>query len=1123
MGATIHTIHQSEPRPAEDDAQFRLVRFQTFNWGTFSGLHDFAIPERGFLFVGPSGSGKSTILDAHAALLTPPKWVEFNVAAREADKHGKDRSLVSYLRGAWAQQTEDNGEHAVQYLRRTTTWSAIAETYRNPAGRTVVLAQVLWLRGSSTAPADVKRTYLVLQRPFELRELEFLAKADFDVRRIKHSLPDAWVRDEFSAYQERFRSLLGIASERALRLLHKTQSAKNLGDLNVFLRDFMLDPPETFATADQLVVEFSELDEAHRAVVKDREQIGVLAPARDAHDHLQAKGRERSEFKELEAGVERFRDQQRERLLDARIAELEVEHEGAIQEVVRLNGLLEDEDGKLTGLRLQREGVGGALALLEQQHEAAKKERPLRQEKYGQARAASVALGWEVATSAQEFAKLVAAAKNQREHAAEHARVLDERRNTLRDRARDLEREFTEVRAEIDVMLQQPSNIPAHMLRLRAEIAQALGLHPSKLPFVGELLEVKKEAAPWQGAIERVLHNFALSLLVDDADYTAVASHVNDRRLNARLVYLRMLPQDGRRAPPGPSSLVHKLAIAQKPQRAWLLGELIERFDYECADTMLAFRRAQYAVTQAGQIKSKARHEKDDRHDIADRRRWVLGFDNAEKRKLYEARAGQLAAEIAPLQTEQDELAQQVGRQRDALLHCQTLANLSWLEVDLASLEGRIQSLGDQVARERDAKPELRVLDAQIAEQGKVVAAFKKQHGDEELRRRSLDGERLKLRKAVMQLREQTVEITLTPAQHEGLEARFAATAKEPLTLESISDVAMKVMRGLQRELAELQERILHLQHAITDQFSDFNRRWAADSGGLDASLASAHDYFVKLARLESDGLPRHEERFFRLLREQSDQNLTLLSTRLDLERTAIRERLELVNESLAGAPFGHETHLVIETIDRSLEEVRTFKQSLKEALSQAYSLEADQAERRFLVLRALVDRLKSQDSVDRNWRKLVLDVREHVEFVARELDALGQEVEVYRSGAGKSGGQRQKLASTCLAAALRYQLGGQERSWPTFSTVVLDEAFDKADADFTTMAMNIFTTFGFQMIVATPLKSVMTLEPFIGGACFVHNQDRKTSSTLMIEYDEASRRLVLPESADDARQAASS
>ena len=81
----------------------------------------------------------------------------------------------------------------------------------------------------------------------------------------------------------------------------------------------------------------------------------------------------------------------------------------------------------------------------------------------------------------------------------------------------------------------------------------------------------------------------------------------------------------------------------------------------------------------------------------------------------------------------------------------------------------------------------------------------------------------------------------------------------------------------------------------------------------------------------------------------------------------------------------------------------------------------------------------------------------------------------------------------------------------PSFSTVALDEAFDKADAEFTTMAMNIFKTFGFQMVVATPLKSVMTLEPFIGGACFVHIKDRKTSHVVAIEYDEEQKRLKLP------------
>ena len=42
------------------------------------------------------------------------------------------------------------------------------------------------------------------------------------------------------------------------------------------------------------------------------------------------------------------------------------------------------------------------------------------------------------------------------------------------------------------------------------------------------------------------------------------------------------------------------------------------------------------------------------------------------------------------------------------------------------------------------------------------------------------------------------------------------------------------------------------------------------------------------------------------------------------------------------------------------------------------------------------------------------------------------------------------------------------------------------------------------------PMKSVMTLEPFIGGACYVHIKDRKTSHIVPIDYDETSGRLKL-------------
>jgi len=286
------------------------------------------------------------------------------------------------------------------------------------------------------------------------------------------------------------------------------------------------------------------------------------------------------------------------------------------------------------------------------------------------------------------------------------------------------------------------------------------------------------------------------------------------------------------------------------------------------------------------------------------------------------------------------------------------------------------------------------------------------------------------------------------------------------------------------------------------------------DAGDLDETLASAPEYLTLLQRIEHDGLPGFEERFFSLLKEQSSENLAALSRHISEARKEIRNRMELVNASLADAEFNPGTHLQIEVSERQLPDVRTFREQVRQVLEHAWTMGRDpaEAETRFATLRDLVRRLGGQESEDRRWREQVLDVRLHVEFVGRELDGEGREVEVYRSGAGKSGGQREKLATTCLAAALRYQLGGSDGALPVYAPVVLDEAFGKADNEFTELAMRIFERFGFQMIVATPLKSVMTLEPFIGGACFVDIADRNRSATLQIAYDLERRRLDLPD-----------
>jgi uncharacterized protein YPO0396 len=340
------------------------------------------------------------------------------------------------------------------------------------------------------------------------------------------------------------------------------------------------------------------------------------------------------------------------------------------------------------------------------------------------------------------------------------------------------------------------------------------------------------------------------------------------------------------------------------------------------------------------------------------------------------------------------------------------------------------------------------------------------------------------------------------------------------VTLDNLDQLMGKVVTDLGKAVGAIREKIIESKRDMEQCFAGFIRTWPTEAADMQANLASAQDFFAKLERLKNDGLPAHEQRFFDLLRNQSHENLAELSERMRDARREILDRMEGVNESLKQLPFNQSedqtTFLQIEVSERQLMEVQEFKREMLEALSHAWSEDKQLAETRFLVLRQMVERFSSQEAQWQRWRETVLDVRQHVEFIGRETDQNGTVVELYRSGAGKSGGQRQKLATTCLAAALRYQLGGRDRSLPRYAAVVLDEAFDKADNEFTTLSMNIFIQFGFQMIVATPMKSVMTLEPFIGGACFVDIRDRNVSSVLLIEYDSDRQRLKLPDKAQN-------
>jgi uncharacterized protein YPO0396 len=1074
--------------------QWRLERVELVNWGTFSGHVTVDVARAGHLFTGASGSGKSSLLDAIAAVLTPDRWLRLNAAAQDGSSRQSDRTLMSYVRGAWSKEADDTADRATTtYLRSKATWSGILLRYENLREEPVALLRVFHAPGTRTETTALKDARIFVRGDVGLLELKPHVESGIDARRMSKAFPDALITTggRHGRFHERIVRQFGFRGDATLQLLHKTQSAKNLGTLDALFRGFMLDQPGTFARSDTAVEQFTELDAAHKHVVDLRKQVDALRKVDEAITRFDLAGAEMTGASDLHDAVETFTAMLKLRLARdaagparAALARAQSNLSDAVREQ-----RLAVEAVETAKARVRNEG-GARVELLQERIASAQRDEAAAEEQVAQLAAELTRIGAPMPEDSAQFAELLAAA------VIETARDVPAVSYAVRDAASQARKTLDEVTTQIASLRDHRSNIDGRLLSARRFLAAAVGVPESTLPFAGELISVTAQHVEWRGAIERVLSSFATTLLVRDDQLVAARRAAETRTLGVRLV-IESVPHlvEEPRRPRDARSLVHRVSFAEGPFASYVRRRIATEFDYACVPHPDELDDVERGVTIGGLVKrSSRRYEKDDRFAIGDATRWVLGGDiEARLEALLELRREAVAAvdESAARDAEADAERQDALTRRDVFTR---VAAFTWERVDRASAAAVTAARLDELRALTRESGSLR--DAQDAAEraAQRLDESSSTHG-------SALGDQAIARKHVETIAAQIAELESaapTPIDESlvgALDARFRAE-KRSVTLDTVDAVARGVQSTLSKEKDTAAGRAADAEARFAGCAAEFRLGWPAASAELTAEIGDRYGYRELQQGILARGLPEKESEFRKLLRERSQDVVAHLLSDLRDAPGLIRERILPVNASLGRSPFeGTDRFLEIDAKTTRAPEVVEFLVDLRRIVEGNWADESvTGAERRFVVLQRVIGRLGSKDRVDTDWRARVLDTRLHVSFLAREKDAEGRVVRVYDSAEGLSGGQRQKLVIFCLAAALRYQLTEEEDDMPRFGSIVLDEAFDKADSRYTRNAMDVFREFGFHMILATPQKLLQTLEPYVGAITSVSNPDRNAS-----------------------------
>ena len=946
---------------------FRLQKFSVLNWGTFDQQIWQLNPEQqNSLLTGNIGSGKSTLVDGLTTLLVPTRKLSFNKAAGASDK---ERSLESYFHGFYTSQQDEYGKARAKGLRSDKHYSVIlAQFHSNALAQTITLAQVFWLK-----PGDkkVKRLFVVAKQALTIAEhFVGFGQQMNQLRKRLRKQEKLEVFDTFPPYAQHFSKLLGLGSDgKALELFNQTISMKSVGSVTDFVRQNMLEQPDVEAQLQELERNYDDLKRLHDAVVAARQKVDLLTPVNDYG------------LQTITAAKDKNHIEQCRELTDVYMAEIAIDLYQSRLGKQTLS--LEKLDIKIVALELAKTKLGETINQLHQDirnnggGRIAQLDKEMRQLTANREQSRQLCQNYEklvtllelnTVLSPESFIDNINGAKDLQESLQSEDEYLGEQSFVIKTKQQSYNKEKTAIEQEIAALKQRKSNIGIKQLNIRERLCQQLKVSEDRLPFVGELIQVKKSATKWQGAIERVMHNFALSLMVPEDLYRDVCDFVEQTHLGTRLVYYRVHePQNYFPITSEQDSLLQKIELKSDSEHYnWLHKELHHRFDYLCCADMDDFRRVDKALTPSGQIKSgKFRHEKDDRYNIFDKSRYVLGWSNQEKIQLLAANYNQVQQRISEISQQLTQVNQQQQALTDTLRQAKNLAefDFSFEQINWPQLSQQIEQLQQEKQALEQASDILKDLQKNLNDKlinqqnnGDSLKVCYTEQGQYQQALKSDENE-LAQKQQLFNSVEPSLKAQCFPTIAKFYQKHIN---DKHLRLNMLTNISSELRHSLTVNIGNLEQKRNLKSGQMIKAMACFANAFPNDVTEVDQSFEALGEYQHMLKKLTDEDLPRHEARFKEMLNRDTIRAMALFRSYLDKQEEDIDSRIRLINQSLHELDYQNGTYIEIDSIASPDVEVRDFKQRLKQCVE--FSSDDDlYSEEKFQRVKDLIEQMRNE------------------------------------------------------------------------------------------------------------------------------------------------------------------